>query len=108
MVCLIPFFLKKYKSGADAVAGKVDGFAQVLSSAVTLNVDRDDAERYSYVIIPSTFKPKERKAFQLNVWSDADFDLVPLPAWERGEESSSSEEEEEEEAASAETDDVSF
>lgn len=79
--------LETIPPGSNAVAAKVDGFAQVLSVAVPLTLDRDDAERHSFIIVPSTFKPKQRKAFQLNVWSDADFDLVPLPAWERGDES---------------------
>merc|ERR1712169_8466 len=66
-----------------AVVAKPEGYGQVLSCAEFFDVEVADAKSLSYIIVPSTFTPKEKKAFQLNVWSDCDFKCVPLPAREK-------------------------
>ena len=57
----------------------------LLTCAVSLSL-----EPRPHIIIPSTFAPNENKKFQLNVWSDEEFQLVELA----GKESEEGDEEE--------------
>jgi hypothetical protein len=89
-----------------SVVCKPEGYAQALSVAVQAEIDYEEAMRHSYVIVPSTFRPNERKAFQLNVWSDADFDCELLPQFEGGDEEAAADEESSEKSAEENADEV--
>ena len=60
------------------VVCKPDGYVQVLSVAEVLNIDAADANAHSFIIVATTFKPDEHKAFQINVWSDVEHKLVAI------------------------------
>jgi hypothetical protein len=87
-----------------SVVVKPDGYAQVLSVAVQAELNYEEAMRHSYVIVPSTFRANERKAFQLNVWADVDFECEQLPAWERADDESDAASDEESSEKSGEED----